>query len=146
MNLKLIQFSYKSWASKIIITIILCVPYSQVHSPDQWWLFLQLSGLVDGSLMMWDLHVRLHRTQFLCCQLLYTISTRMCNLFWTRSGRRLSYPVWWVFSACTEYNLSVPWISTYSRLETDSAKGYTGRETSGRGLLSRAAPLQVCPV
>ena len=76
---------------------ILCVPYSQVHWPDQWWLFLELLGLVDGSLMTWDQHVRLHHTQFLCRQLLYTVSTHMCNLFWTRSGRRLSYPVWWVF-------------------------------------------------
>ena len=83
---------------------------------------------------------------FVLRQLLYTIYTRMCNLFWTRSGRKLPYPVWWVFLTCTEQNLSVPWISTYSRLETDSAKGYTGWETSGWGLLSRAAPLQVCPV
>ena len=79
--------------------------------------------------MMWDLHVRLHRTQFLCRQLLYTVSTRMCNLFWTRSGKKAFVPVWWVFLACTEQNLSVPWISTCSRLETDSAKGYTGWET-----------------
>ena len=90
----------------------------------------------------WDLHVRLHRTQCLCRQLLYAVSTRMCNLFWTRSGRRLPYPVWWVFLACTEQNLSVPWILTYSRLETDSAKGYTGWETSGWGSLSRTAPFQ----
>ena len=39
---------------------------------------------------------------------------RACHLFWTRSERRLSYSVWWVFLACTEQNLRVPWISTYS--------------------------------